>query len=74
MRGLGKGWTVVAMRGQVQLKLRVPGSPASSVVLPFDWQKAVWGDAYIRIRNILVLPFDWQKAVWGDAYIRIRNI
>ena len=58
VRGLGKGWTVVAMRGQVQLKLRVPGSPASSVVLPFDWQKAVWGDAYVRIRNIFALVHD----------------
>ena len=46
------------MRGQVQLKLRVPGSPASSVVLPFDWQKAVWGDAYVRIRNIFALVHD----------------
>ena len=58
VRGLGKGWTVVAMRGQVQLKLRVPGIPVSSVVLPFDWQKAVWGDAYVRIRNIFALVHD----------------
>lgn len=58
MRGLGKGWTVVAMRGQVQLKLRVPGSPVSSVVLPFEWQKAVWGNAYVRIRNIFALVHD----------------
>lgn len=43
------------MRGQVQLKLRQPGSSVQSVVLPFDWSKAAWGDAYIRIRNLYAL-------------------
>jgi integrase len=46
------------MRGQVQLKLREPGAAVQSVVLPFAWDKAVWGDAYVRIRNLYALVRD----------------
>jgi len=55
VRALARGWTVVAMRGQVQLKLRQPGAAVQSVVLPFAWSKPTWGDAYIRIRNVYAL-------------------
>ena len=55
VRALAKGWTVVSMRGQIQLKLREPGTTSQTVVLSFVWSKSSWGDAYVRIRNIYAL-------------------
>jgi integrase len=55
VRALGTGFTVLSMRGQVQLKLRVPDQPIQSVVLPFTWTENAWGDCYVRIRNIYAL-------------------
>jgi integrase len=55
VRALAKGWTVVSMRGQIQLKLREPGTTSQTVVLSFVWSKSSWGDAYVRIRNIHAL-------------------
>ncbi len=54
VRDLGSraGFTVVEMRGQVQLKWRQAGMPTQTVVLPFRWCSAEWGDAYVRVRNI----------------------
>jgi integrase len=55
VRALGTGFTVLSMRGQVQLKLRVPDQPIQSVVLPFTWTENAWGDCYVRIRNVFAL-------------------
>ena len=55
VRALAKGWTVVSMRGQIQLKLREPGTTSQTVVLSFVWSKSSWGDAYVRTRNIYAL-------------------
>ena len=57
VRQLGSkvGFTVVENRGQVQLKWRITGQPIQTVVLPFKWTDADWGDAYVRIRSIYKL-------------------
>jgi integrase len=57
IRQLGSkvGFTVLENRGRVQLKWRITGQPIQTVVLPFKWADADWGDAYVRIRNIYKL-------------------
>ena len=57
VRSLGPntGLTVLSMRGQVQLKRRRKALPIESVVLPFNWNEADVGNAYVRVRNIFVL-------------------
>ena len=53
VKNLGlNGFTVLSMRGNVQVKLRGKDRPTETLVLPFTWEEKSWGDAYTRIRNI----------------------
>ena len=53
VKNLGlNGFTVLSMRGSVQVKLRGKDRPTETLVLPFKWEENSWGDAYTRIRNI----------------------
>jgi hypothetical protein len=47
--------TIIANKGRIQLKRRVPDCPIESVLLPYRWHEDDWGDAYTRIRNIFSL-------------------
>jgi integrase len=55
VRTLATGWNVVEARGKVRLKMRPPGAPEQSTLLPFRWAEDQSGDAYVRIRNIYAL-------------------
>lgn len=47
--------TIIANKGRVQLKRRIPDCPIESVLLPYRWHEDDWGDTYTRIRNIFAL-------------------
>ena len=55
VRKLASGWNVVKFRGRIRLKVRPPGQPEQSVILPFQWDANSTGDAYVRIRNLYKL-------------------
>jgi len=55
VRNLASGWNAVESRGRIRLKVRPPGQPEQSVVLPFEWSNNNVGDAYVRIRSIYKL-------------------
>ena len=40
--------TIIANKGRIQLKRRVPDCPIESVLLPYRWHEDDWGDAYTR--------------------------
>ena len=60
VKNLGlNGFTVLSMRGNVQVKLRGKDRPTETLVLPFTWEEKSWGDAIITPISVCMSFSTW---------------
>jgi integrase len=66
---IAPGWTVIEARGKVQLKVREPGAPIQSVVLPLAWSPANVNPALQLIGRIYKLVATGKQNVRGAVQV-----